>query len=121
GYGRDVEGLRTALDYRPDAIREGRVDRVRVEARAATVGELRRESRAPLRVRDVRLDVEGLLINPQRLLATGALEILDADALRIEALEITQADLDAFLRGQPTGRALAMALRDGWAHVTRMR
>ena len=117
-YVRDVEGLRIALDYRPDAIREGRVDRVRVEARAATVGELRRENRAPLRVRDVRLDVEGLLINPQRLLATGALEILDADALRIEALAITQADLDAFLRGQPAGTALAIALRDGWAHVT---
>ncbi|PYO57142.1 MAG: hypothetical protein DMD83_10770 [Candidatus Rokuibacteriota bacterium] len=117
-YVRDVEGLRITLDYRPDAMREGLVDRIRVEARAATVGELRRENRAPLRVRDVRLDVERLLINPQRLLATGALEILDADALRIEALAITQADLDAFLRGQPAGTALAIALRDGWAHVT---
>ncbi len=117
-YVRDVEGLRIALDYRPDAVREGLVDRVRVEARAATVGELHRKNRAPLRVRDVRLDVERLLINPQRLLATGALEILDAGALRIEALAITQADLDEFLRGQPAGTALAIALRDGWAHVT---
>ena len=54
-YVRDVEGLRITLDYRPDAIREGLVDRVRVEANVATVGELRRENRTPLRVRDVRV------------------------------------------------------------------
>jgi LmeA-like phospholipid-binding len=116
-YVRDVEGLRVTLDYRPEAILEGLVDRLRVEARAATVGELRRRDRAPLRVRDVRIDVERLLVNPQRLMATGALEILDAGGLRIDTLALTQADLDEFLRGQPAGAALAVELADNRAQV----
>lgn len=116
-YVRDAEGLRIALDYRPEAILEGLVDRLHVEARAATVGELRRRNRAPLRVRDIQIDVERLLVNPQRLLATGAVEILDAGGLRINTLAITQADLDEFLRGQPAGSALAVELADGRARV----
>ncbi len=116
-YVRDVEGLRITLDYRPEAILEGLVDHLHVEARTATVGELRRRDRAPLRVRDVRIDVERLLVNPQRLVATGALEILDAGGLRIDTLAITQADLDEFLRGQPAGAALTVRLGKDRAQV----
>jgi hypothetical protein len=116
-YVREATGLRVALDYRPDAILEGLVDRVRIEAIAATVGELQRRDRAPLRVRDIRIEVERLLVDPRRLVDTGAIEILDAGALRIERLTITQADLDAFLRGQPAASALAIRLGEGAAEV----
>jgi Dolichyl-phosphate-mannose-protein mannosyltransferase/LmeA-like phospholipid-binding len=117
-YVRDAMDLRVSVSYRPEAIRQGVVDRLRVEARAATVGELKRRDRAPLRVEDARIDVEGLLFDPRRLVDTGAIEILDAARFRIDALRITQADLDALLRGQPAGRALGIRLADGAAVVT---
>ncbi len=116
-YVRDAVDLRVSVSYRPEAILQGEVDRVRVEAAAATVGELKRRDRAPLRVRDARIDVEQLLINPRRLAETGALEILDAAALRIHALAITQADLDVFLQGQPAGALLTVRLGEGAALV----
>lgn len=117
-YVRDAVGLRVTLQYRPDAILKGEVDRLQVEAEAATVGEHMRRDRAPLRVRDVRITVDRLLINPRRLVETGALEVLDADALRIERLRITQGDLDDLLRGQPVGRILQVELLDRWAAVS---
>ena len=117
GYVRDTDGLRVSVSYRPEAIVLGLVDRVRVEARAATVGELKRRGRAPLRIHDARIEVERLLIDPRRLVDTGALEILDAGALRIDALVITQEDVDALLRGQPEGQLLTVRLDDGAADV----
>ena len=114
---RDAVGLRITLDYRPDAILRGEVDRVRVEAEAATIGELKRRDRAPLRVRDVRVEVDRLLVNPHRLMRSGAIEVLDAGALRIERAVITQADLDALLAGQPAGTLFSVELTDGWADV----
>jgi len=116
-YVRDAVGLRVDVSYRPEAIRQGLVDHMRVEALAATVGELKRRDRAPLRVENVRVDVEGLLVDPRRLVETGAIEILDATRFRIDALRITQADVDALLRGQPAGRALDVRLDEGGAFV----
>ncbi len=116
-YVRDVEDLRVSVSYRPEAIVRGEVDRVRVEARAATVGELKRRGRAPLRIRDARIDVERLLIDPGRLVDTGVLEILAAGALHIDTLAITQADVDALLQGQPEGQLLTVLLGDGAAEV----
>jgi len=81
------------------------------------VGELKRRNRAPLHFRDARIEVERLLIDPQRLLDTGALEILDAGGLSIEAVTITQADVDALLAGQPAGELLTVRLDDGMADV----
>jgi hypothetical protein len=114
---RDAVGLRITLDYRPDAILRGEVDRVRVEVESATIGELRRRDRAPLRVRDVRIEVDRLLVNPHRLMRSGAIEVLDAGALRIERAVITQADLDALLAGQPAGTLFSVEFTDGWADV----
>jgi hypothetical protein len=54
---------------------------------------------------------------PRRLVETGAIEILDVGALRIDALRITQADLDALLQGQPVGSVLAMRFAEGAALV----
>jgi hypothetical protein len=117
-YVRDVRGLRIALTYQPEALLRGEVARLRVEAETATVGEMKRRDRAPLTVRRARIDAERLLINPRRVLETGTIEILDAGSLRIDALLITQADVDALLGGQPAGRALAVKLGDGAATVT---
>ena len=116
-YVRDTEDLRVSVSYRPEAIVRGEVDHVRVEARVATVGEFKRRGRAPLRVRDARIEVERLLIDPRRLVDTGALEILDAGALRIDNLAVTQADLDALLRGQPEGALFTVQLGEGSAEV----
>src|SRR5262249_13703217 len=46
-----------------------------------------------------------------------ALEILDARRMRIDALTITQADVDALLAGQPAGAVLTVQLGDGAAEV----
>jgi hypothetical protein len=115
-YMRDPVGLRVQLDYRPQALVRGEVDRVTIEADSAVVGELKRKDRAPLRVRESRLEVEGLVFNPRRLLETGRLEVLDVTALRIKHLVVTEDDLREFLRGQPPG-GVAVRLADGTADV----
>lgn len=114
---RDPEGLRVALDYRPDAILRGEVEHVRLTAERATVGELDRRERSPLTLRDIRLAMDGLVFNPRRLVETGELEVLDVRAFRIEHATVTQADLDQFLRGQPAGIGVVVGLGDGAADV----
>jgi 4-amino-4-deoxy-L-arabinose transferase-like glycosyltransferase len=116
-YVRDAENLRVSLDYRPGDILRGLIAHATITATAATVGELGRRSRAPLRVRDVRLEVDGLLFNPHRLMGEGRLEILEARALRIASLVVTEGDLRDFLDGQPVGRGMTIRLRDGAAAV----
>jgi hypothetical protein len=113
---RDPVGLRLQVQYQPDAILRGQVDRVVIEADSAVVGELKRRDRAPLRIRDTRLEVEGLLVNPRRLLETNQLEVLDVKALRVRHLVVTEDDLREFLRGQrPAG--VSVRLGPGAADV----
>jgi hypothetical protein len=114
---REASGMTATLQYRPEAIVRGEVDSLVLRADAAVVGELNRRDRAPLRVRDIRLRVEGLLVNPERLAHTGRLEILDAGALRIERLRITDADLRDLLRGQPAGTGMTVELAEGMARI----
>ena len=71
-YVRDAVELRVSARYRPEPIVRREVDRVRVEARAAKVGELKRRSRA-LPIRHARIEVERLLIDPRRLSVTSDL------------------------------------------------
>ncbi len=114
---RDAQDLRVILDYHREDILRGRVERATITATAATVGELARRNRAPLRVRDVRLEVDGLVFNPQRLMEEGRLEILDAAALRVRSLVVTDEDLRQLLQGQPAGRGMMIRLGDGAALV----
>jgi hypothetical protein len=114
---RDALGLRVALDYQPMGILRGEVERVRLSADAAVVGELDRRNRAPLTLRDIRLVVEHFVFNPRRLMETGELEVLDLGAFRIERAMVTQADLEALFRGQPGGAGMVVRLRDGDAEV----
>lgn len=114
---RDATGMTATLRYRPDAMARGEVDAVTLRADSAVVGELNRRDRAPLRVRDLDLRVEGLLFNPERLARTGRLEVLDARSLRVERLRITEGDLHELLRGQPVGRGMTLDLAEGRARV----
>ena len=114
---REASSLRLALDYAGPEILRGRVKRAVLTADSVLVGEFNRPRRAPLRVRDVRLEVDGLLFNPQRLAGEDKLEILDLEGLRISRLTVTEQDLDLFLRGQPMGRNMTLTLRDGTANM----
>jgi 4-amino-4-deoxy-L-arabinose transferase-like glycosyltransferase len=114
---REALGLRLALDYGEREILRGSVKHAVLTADAALIGEFNRPRRAPLRVRDVRLEIDGLLLNPHRLMGEDRLEILDIDGLRVSRLTVTEQDLDTFLRGQPVGRGMTVALRDGTGDV----
>ena len=115
-FAADVEGLTLRLVYRPEALVTGRVDRVEVEAGSARVGELRR-GRATLRVRDLRLRLDDVLVHVRRLAETGTLEILDVAGLTVERLVVTEDDLAAFLKAQGGRRAVAVRLRGPSADV----
>ena len=65
---REASGLRLALDYGEQEILGGSVKRAVLTADSVLIGEFNRPRRAPLRVRDVWLEVDGLLLNPQRLM-----------------------------------------------------
>jgi hypothetical protein len=112
----EIEGLRVRLGYRAEALVAGRIDRVEVEAASARVGELRR-GRPPLRVREVRLRADDLLVHVRRLAETGVLEVLDVGALSVERLVVTEADLAEFLQAQPGRRGIEVRLRGPGAHV----
>lgn len=116
-YVRDAVGLRIRVPSRSEALLTGQVAELWVEAESLVIGELTRPRRAPLRVRDVRIRVERLLIDPQRLMDTGAVEILDAGAIHVDRLVVTEADLGEFLRGQPRAARVTVTLDDGGAEA----
>ncbi len=113
----DAQGLKVRLEYRSQGILRGEIDRAVLSADSAFVGEIGRRRRAPLRMRDIRLEAEGLLFNPQRLMREGRLEILDLKALVIRSLTVTEEDLSEFLADQPIGSGMSIALEDGAAKV----
>jgi hypothetical protein len=114
---REASNLRFNLDYGGEEILRGRVKRAELTADSVLVGEFSRPRRAPLRVRDVKLEVDGLLFNPQRLTQEDRLEILDIESLRVSRLTVTEQDLDMFLQGQPAGRGMTIALGEGTGNV----
>ena len=114
---RESAGLALALDYADPEILRGQVKHLTLTADSVLVGEFNRPRRSPLRVHDVRLDVDGFLFNPQRLMGEKRLEIMDIEGLRVSRLLVTAPDLDLFLRGQPAGRGMTVSLRDGFGEV----
>jgi 4-amino-4-deoxy-L-arabinose transferase-like glycosyltransferase len=95
---RDVEGLEIRLTYDPAALARGRLQRIEVSARAAVVGELRRAHAATLRLQNLKILVEDVLVNPYALDA-GRAEFLGVGRLRLTHAEIAPADLQAFVGG----------------------
>jgi hypothetical protein len=111
-FTRDVEGLEIRLAFTPEELFRGSIDRVHIAASKATIGEFSRK-RPPLTVRDVRLTLVGLRVNPHRLLATGEVEPLELHRLRIHRLVVTEEDLQAFLSQQRRLTGLRIRLGEG--------
>jgi hypothetical protein len=93
---RDVEGLDVRVDH--DAgIARGRVRRLVIAARRATVGELRKPRAACLTVDDLELVVDDLALNPWTLLHSERFDPLDARRVRVAKATIRAGELRAFL------------------------
>ena len=110
---REPQGFRIALDYRDDALSAGSVAAVTVEAQSALVGEFARQ-KPPLRIGPVRLRLRDVVVNPGRLAATGAVELLDVGSLSVERLGIAESDLAAFIAQQRGLAGLRVTMIDGW-------
>ncbi|OGL21248.1 MAG: hypothetical protein A3K12_14150 [Candidatus Rokubacteria bacterium RIFCSPLOWO2_12_FULL_71_19] len=115
-HAREVLGLTVSLEYRPEALLRGEVDRLVIEADSALVGEFAR-NRPALRLRNIRLSLAGLLFHPQRLVDTGRIEMLDLEGLSAERLTVTESDLLHFLRAQKRFNRVDLRLGDGSADV----
>jgi hypothetical protein len=111
-FARDVDGLAVALDWDETIVR-GRVRRIELRAASATAGEFRRRDAATLRLRDVRLVVEDVLLNPHSALALGRLDPLDVGRLTVERAAITGDALQAFLGGHRRWKGASIALEEG--------
>jgi hypothetical protein len=110
---RDAQGLRVTVDYRDDALAAGSVDTMTVEAESALVGEFIRR-KPPLRIGPVRLRVRDMLVNPGRLAATGAVELLDVGSLHVERLGIAERDLGEYIAQQRGLAGLRATMVEGW-------
>jgi hypothetical protein len=110
-------GLRARVVYHPDAILRGEVDAMSIDADSALVGELHRRDRPALRVRDVRVRLRGVLVDPAAVMAPGDVEVLDLHALDIERLTIREDDLAAYLQRQRKATRLSVAFDDGSARA----
>lgn len=109
---RDVSGLEVGLAYGAD-ITAGRLRRVDIRVAAATVGDFRRHNRMPLRVRDLHLVFEDVLVNPWSAMAERRLDPLDVGRARLERARIAVGDLVAFLHGQKAFRQATVRLETG--------
>ena len=74
-----------------------------------------RKNSSALRLRDVRLVLDDVLVNPFAAHADQRLEILDIGRFRIAQATLTGGDLGTFLAGERHTRATRITLRDGYA------
>ena len=95
---RGVEGLEVGLVH-DDGILTGRIPRAEIRAAAATLGDFARPGSAQLRVRDLRIVLEDLVVNPWSARTEGRFDPLDLGRLRLESATVTMADLQALLAG----------------------
>jgi len=115
-YAREVEALGVDLAYAPDGLLRGEIRRVRLVAKSVRVAEFARNG-AQLRLRDLAVTLEGVLINPHRLAASGEIEPLGIEKMRVEHLVVTEEDLLGFLTGLRGLRGLRVGLEDGAVSV----
>ena len=109
---RDVEGLAVTLAWDATILR-GRLERVELSTASATVGELGRPGAATLRVRDLRLVTEDVLVNPFSVLAEERLDVLDVGRIRVEQATFVAGDFHEFLARLPKLRHMTVELGDG--------
>ena len=92
----DVEQLDIRIDH-DAAILRGHVRRLEILARRATVGELKKPKAARLRVDDLHVAIDDLVVNPWSVVHGGKFEPLDATAVRLVHATIRAEDLRTFL------------------------
>jgi hypothetical protein len=114
---RDPEHLRIDLRYRPEAILRGELDALTVTADAASVGELTRTDRLPLRVRNLRVALQNVVFDPVEVLERRVLEPLNVSAVSIERAVVSQADLQRVIDDQRRAVRMVVELGDGAAQV----
>jgi hypothetical protein len=96
---REIEGLQIRLVH-DDGILSGRLRQIEIRVAAATLGEFNRPAApARLRVRDVALALDDVVVNPWSAVAERRFDPLDAGRARLERATITVADLQAYLAG----------------------
>jgi hypothetical protein len=96
---REIEGLQIRLVH-DDGIMSGRLRQIEIRVAAATLGEFNRPAApARLRVRDVALALDDVVVNPWSAVAERRFDPLDAGRARLERATITVADLQAYLAG----------------------
>jgi Dolichyl-phosphate-mannose-protein mannosyltransferase len=123
---RDVEGLQVQLVH-DDGILGGRVRRVEVRAASARLGEFMRPGTPHLRVHDLHIVLDEVLVNPWSALAEDRFDPLDAGRLSLERATVTLADLQAYLGGlrrfrhstvRADGDAVAVTIRQAGPDVS---
>jgi dolichyl-phosphate-mannose-protein mannosyltransferase/DUF2993 family protein len=115
-FARDVDGLEVHVTH-DDTIARGHVPRLEISARAATVGELRRSGAATLRVHDLSMVAEDVLVNPYAL-EHDRMMLLDVGRLRLARATIAADDLKVFLAAVKGFRRAKVALVQGAVDVT---
>lgn len=95
---RDVEGLEVRLLH-DEGILSGRIRRAEIRTASATLAEYARPGAARLRVRDLSVTLDDLLVNPWSALADGRFDPLDAGRVGLERATVTLPDLQAFVAG----------------------
>jgi len=114
-FARDVDGLSITLAH-DEALRSGRIPRVEIGAARATLGEFERRDTS-LRVEELKVVMDDVLVNPFAAHMTGRLELLDIGRIRIVQATIRGDDLQSFLRAQKRGRGTGLTLGDGFADL----
>jgi len=114
---RDAENLRIDVRYRSEALLRGEVDSLTATADGASVGELARKDRLPLRVRSIRVTVQNLVFDPVEVLERRVLEPLDVGTVSLERLVVLQADLQRVIDDQRQFARMTIELGDGAAQA----
>jgi len=123
---RDVEGLEIRLAY-DEGILAGRIARADIRAASATLGEFARPGTSSLRVHDLHVVLDGLLVNPWSAREGGRFEPLDLGKLRLDSATVKIADLQSYMAGlkrfhrstvRADGDALAVAIRQSGPDVS---
>lgn len=108
----EVEGLQIRLVH-DEVIRTGRIRRVEILAASARVGDLKRRGAPLLRLSDVRIAFDDVLVNPFSVHAETRLGPLDARRVTIVQATVSEADFRAFLREQKAFRRSTVRLEPG--------
>ena len=114
---REVDNLAVRIEHDAEIAR-GRVKRIELSADSATMAEYRRADAARLRVRQLSVVADDVLINPFSLDIDGHADLLDVGRLRLVRAAIGSDDLQAFLGGLRAFRRSRVTLTSDAVYFT---